>query len=141
MKTEEFMDETLEIMQEAYELAKRFKSPKINEFHIMDRLWRKLQPRICGSELESSFNRLEEYWFDSLARHKNATKDISISNRVDHIFQCATDIMVELEMKRLSPVHVLYGVLKADGKTSDALKKEGFTPAKIIMIMSDKPYG
>ena len=149
MKTKDFNDHALELIEGIVSLAKTFNDPNINEFHFITKIWATMEIPIKNLNVVSDmeYDALSSYWFDNinmLVPKKGANDDddddtisISLTKSTNDILEEASKISKLLESKKITPKHIFFGAVKADSKVRIMLRDYGFTPSNVLMMDDD----
>lgn len=132
---DDFTNEAANIILDGVKLAESFNSPVLNQFHLVSKLWASMEIPIKHSDIvtDAEFDALSTYWFDNLERRptKPETKFV-MDSTTQRITMEAGNIVKYLEVPKIEPIHIFYGIIKVDCKASLMLREYGFTPQNVL---------
>lgn len=133
----DFDNDSLEILKSAATLATQFNCEKVDEFHLIAKVWAVLEYPIMKSQIVDGkkFTELSEFWFDGIPiKTGEHPKTVRLSSSCLSILNEAKKISTELELNKITPVHILFGAIKADCKMKKKLRDYGFNPSSVISL-------
>ncbi len=131
----DFNEVAAQLLIETRELAKKLKSTKIDEYHFATKIWKHYKPQITKWILDDDkYAELAQFWYESSNTGTEKVEESNLSNTILNILDQAHDIAEELEVKKIQPAHILYGMIKLDGSIKDKLKEYDITPTDILKL-------
>ena len=135
--SDDFTEDSVELIQEVHNLAKQMKTKTITEYHIMVRLWHNLEIDMIHNDIISSreIDELSDHWFSQIKKQNDSIDNIGINKVVDTVIKSAKTLALELEDKQIKPAHLLYAMYKSKSPVRDVLKQHDLTPIKILKLL------